>query len=194
MSRRRRYLWTTVTSLIVVAAAGAPFLFRSGAFAAAEAPAPPPGVEEERRYYVALAVVEATPKRNGKKWDLDGSAPDLYYEVHWQGHRVFKSSKKADTLVAKWSNVAVDLGDLLKSVSLDESIQAARITAREGGTVRFIVYDADVGGDDVVAEWTVPVAQLEVGDQTWTKPAGSLVGAVCRVLPLDGVEFETLTR
>lgn len=197
MSTAQRTLWTTLTTLVVLAGVGLPFLLREHADARAEsAPVDTTALHDERHYYVLLSVVEVKPARGADEssWDIDGSAPDLYYEIHWQGHRVFQSTKKSDTLVAKWSNVAVDLGDLVRSVSLDESMQAARITARASDEVEFIVYDADVGGDDVAGRWKVAVKDLAVGDQRWAEPGGDLVSAECRVLPLDDVDFKSLTK
>ncbi len=101
------------------------------------------------------------------------------------------STTKDDTLVARWSNVSLDL---LGSLSLDDSIRAARITAREGGKLEFKVYDKDIASHDLIGEWTVPVEALVIGDQRWARPAPGLVSVICRVLPLDDVGFDALTK
>ncbi len=208
-----RAFWIVLTTLLVVASAGAFFWWpradASPAIAAkqqgnagggtepATQPKPQP-VVVGKSYYVLLSMVEASPRTaKGSRWDADGSAPDLIYTVDWQGQQVFKSSKKADTLLAKWSNVSVDWKNLVRAVSLDDSIKAARITVRDGQSVTFKVLDADIMRDDLVAEWEVPVTQLKIGDQVFQSPGnpgGRLVQAHCRVLPLDRVEFETLVR
>jgi hypothetical protein len=193
-----RYVWIVVTSLVVVVAAGLPFLLSRDRQGTPEEPpeAGPPRVEEGEHYYVLLSVIEVTARDvGGEAWDKMGEeAPDLFYEIHWQDQKVFEANVKDDTLVAKWSNVAVDLGDVVNSVSLDDSIKAARITARPGEVLEFVVKDHDVGKDDVIGRWTVPVSDLRLGDQRWSKPAGQLVSVTCRVLPLDGVAFESLTK
>lgn len=204
-----RWVWTALTSILLVAAVGHPY-WRGwlegdapggdGAHAPAvgAAPAAGPEVADEARYYVFLSGLEVAPKdADGDKWDTRGGAPDLYYEVRWQNQVVFESSKKSDTLVAKWNSSEVGVGDLVRSVSIDSAIKAARITARENGVLKFTVWDADVARDDKIAEWTVPVASLTVGEQTWPRPAGEespLVSATCRVLHVDGVDLKELTR
>jgi len=193
-----RLLWIVLTTVIIVVAAGAPLvIWKHTAAAPALSPAvPSPGLEPEQHYYVFLTVVEVEPRdADGDAWDSRGGAPDLYYKIRWQGQTVFESSTKDDTLVAKWTNVSVELGDVVEAVSLDDSIKAARITARPGDTLEFSVYDKDTtSGDDLVGAWTVPVASLHAGDQQWEKPGGCVVAATCRVIPIDDVRFETLTR
>jgi len=193
-----------LTTLLAVAAAGAFFWWpragaedpgRSGANGGEPVAVPSRTVAAGRSYYVLLSLVEASPRKaNGKRWDGDGSAPDLVYTVDWQDQEVFESSKKPDTLVAKWSNVAVDWKDLVNEVSLDDSIRAARVTVRPGQKLRFRVVDADVFRDDPVGAWEMPATDLRIGDQVLDEPGGRLVQVHCRVLPLDRVEFESLVR
>lgn len=191
-----RYVWIVVTSLVVVVLAGLPFLLGRDR----EAPAPenpgPPRLREGEHYYVLLSVIEVAARdADGDAWDtVGGEAPDLFYEIRWQDQKVFEASVKDDTLVARWSNVAVDLGDVVHAVSLDDSIKAARITARPGEALEFVVYDHDVTKDDRIGRWSVPVTDLRVGDQKWSKPAGQLVSVTCRVIPLEGLAFESLTK
>lgn len=191
-----RYVWIAVTSLLVVVLAGLPSLLWRDREPSAPVDPGPPRLREGEHYYVLLSVIEVTARdADGDTWDkMGGEAPDLFYEIRWQGQRVFEASVKDDTLVAKWSNVAVDLGDVVQAVSLDDSIKAARITARAGEALEFIVYDHDVTKDDRIARWSVPVTDLRVGDQKWAEPAGQLVSVTCRVIPLEGVGFESLTK
>jgi hypothetical protein len=185
-----RYLRIALGSFLVVAVAGAVVLYLWRERAQAPGAPPLPRLAEERHYYVLLTLVEAEPG----KWDADGSPPDLFYRIRWQGHEVFESATKEDTLVAKWSNAALGLGDVVGAVSLDDSIKAARITARGGDALEFLVYDGDLGFDDPVGSWTVAVDDLDVGDQAWSRPGGRVVAAQCRVLPIDDVGFASLTR
>ena len=191
-----RWTWIVGTTLAILALCGLPFLlWPADGAPPPRAPEGPAGVEAEKHYYVLLAVVEVEPeKRPGKPWDSGGSAPDLYYEIWWQGTEVFESATKSDTLVARWTNVAVDLKDVAKGVSLDDSIKAARIAARPGERIEFRVYDEDLAGHDLIGRFDVAVDDLTVGDQAWTNPGGRLKSVTCRVLPLDGVDFATLTR
>ncbi|MHC4341344.1 MAG: hypothetical protein ACYSX0_14180 [Planctomycetota bacterium] len=191
-----RWIWISVSSLAVLAAAAAVVLHLTAKSEPAQEEAEGPKlVKQEHSYYVLLPKLEVNRQmEGGTDWDSGGSAPDLYYEVHWQGHKVFTAGTKEDTLVAQWSNVSFDLGDLLDSISLDDSIKAARITVRSGGKLTFRVYDSDLAGDDLAGEWDVEVETLRLGDQKWERPAGDVTWAVCRVLPLDSVEFDALTK
>jgi hypothetical protein len=186
--REVRYLRIALGSLLVVGAAGAGVIYLGGRGPAPKPP-PVPLVAEEAHYYVLLDLVEVEPS----DWD-NGSPPDLFYRVRWKGQEVFESATKDDTLVAKWSNAALRINDVVNSVSIDDSIKAARITARKGNEVEFLVYDADVGSDDLVGSWTVRVGDLKVGDEAWSRPAGRVVSARCRVIPIEGVDFVQLTR
>ena len=153
-----------------------------------------PGVKFHMREQEAKVTGLAPTRADGKEWDSGGTAPDVYYEIHWQGHRVFESSTKEDTFVARWSTASIGPRDVLKAVSIDDSIKAARITARPGEKIGFRVYDDDLTGDDLVASWEVAVESLQVGDHKWDRPAGQLLSVVCRVLPFDAVALEALTK
>lgn len=201
MAARRVFTWIWVllsTLLVVVSAGGAIHYWRErDAVHEHEPPRSPQLVEAEQHYYVLLAVVEVEAKAEAdgeSAWDPRDGAPDLYYEVLWQHQVVFESSTKDDTLVARWSNAAIKVSDLVEEVSLDSSIKAARITARPGDSLEFRVYDADTIKDDLIGSWKTPVMSLQLGDQTWGAPGGRVVSVVCRVVPLDGLNLEALTR
>ncbi len=121
-------------------------------------------LQEGTQYYVYVDYIEVHPnKANGKAWDNDSSAPDVYYEVSWQGNRVFESSERKDTLVAEWKATEMGLGlgedNFLKGES---SALAARVTAGVG-TLEFEVVDGDVISDDPIGTLTVPVGDLKIG-------------------------------
>ncbi|MFQ5844488.1 MAG: hypothetical protein ACE5JG_05800, partial [Planctomycetota bacterium] len=149
----------------------------------------------DAQYYVLLPVIEVTPKKNGRKdWDGNGSGPDVFYRIRWQGKTVFQSSKKKNTFLASWSTASVEVGALARSLSLDESIKAARITARPGDELEVAVYDSDFLDNELIATWKLPVDRLRVGDQQWIRPAKHLVRVVSRVVALNSVDLTVLTR
>lgn len=196
-----RWVWIFLTTIAVVAAAAMPFHAPVRAWLEERsaqkptAPTGPPAVTAERQYYVLLAMIEVEPKdADDDAWDATGSGPDLYYEVHWQGQRIFESTTKEDTLVAKWSNSAIRVGDLFEAVSIDDSIKAARITVRANAPIEIVVYDKDVASDDEIGRWSVDPSTLRVTDQRVLKPAPGIVSAVIRVLALDGVEFGDIVK
>jgi len=193
-----RWIWTGLTSAIVIGAVAFPFLHTPPAPASPADPATAPAtssVVEGRAYYVLLASIEVEPRdADGDRWDVGRAAPDLYYVTSWRDTVVFRSSTKKQTLLARWSNSELGLRDMMGGVSIDDSIKAARVTARPGDVIEFAVFDEDLASDDRVATWSVPVMDLLVGDQAWAAPAKNLVSVVCRVLPVDGVDLGTLTR
>ncbi|MEM8884941.1 MAG: hypothetical protein AAGD14_12790 [Planctomycetota bacterium] len=194
------WLWTGLTSILVVGAVAFPFLKEALAKAPADPPpASPPTaaktVEEGKQYYVLLHAIEVEPRdADGDSWDGGRAGPDVFYLVHWRDTEVFKSSTKESTLLARWSNSELGLGDVMGSISIDDSIKAARVTARPGESLEFEVRDEDLAADDVIARWSVPLLSLEVGEQLWDTPAPGLVQVRCRVIPIDAVDLGTLTR
>lgn len=191
-----KWLWTGLTSVLVIGAVAFPFL--RDAPEPVHVPARDDGgdaVKAGQAYYVLLSTIEVQPRQaDGSRWDLGRAAPDIYYIASWQDTEVFRSSTKEQTLLARWSNSELGIGDVVGTVSIDDSIKAARITARPGESIEFAVWDSDVARDDAIAKWKVAVMELRVGDQTWAEPAAGVVQVICRVLPLDGVDLGTLTR
>ena len=194
-----RWLWVGLTSVLVIGAVAFPFL------RAEPAPGSEPareartqdggGARTGQQYYVLLSAVEVADKNTkGNRWDIGHPAPDLYYEIRWKDTLVFRSSRKNDTLLARWNAGALDVADLVGKISVDDSMEAARITVRPGESLEFIVYDHDVASDDEVARWSRPATDLREGDQTWMAPADRVLSATCRVIPIDDVDLGTLTR
>jgi len=196
-----RWLWAGLTSVLVIGAVAYPFLREltpaSGQQEiATQRPAPHgPDVEIGQQYYVLLGAVEVAAKKdNGGRWDVGQPAPDLFYEIRWKDTVVFRSSRKDDTLLARWNAGGIDVTDLLRKVSVDDSIEAARITVREGESLEFIVWDHDVASDDEVGRWTRATTTLRTGSEVWPAPAKGIVSAICRVIAIDDVDLGTLTK
>ena len=193
-----RWIWTALTSVLVIGAVAYPFLLGQQPAAAARDAAvsnDAPLVHEGSAYYVLLSSIEVEPKdADGNRWDIGRAAPDVYYEVSWRDTDVFRSSTKAQTLLARWSNSELGIKDVVGTVSIDGSIKAARVTARLGEWIEFRVWDDDVAKDDPIASWKMRVMDLREGEQIWTEPSRGLVQVVCRVLPVDDVDLGTLTR
>ena len=196
-----RWLWTGLTSILVIGAVAYPFLRESAAVEAGadpEASQPAPAtsrVSIGKQYYVLLSAIEvATKTASGSEWDVGRPAPDIWYEIRWKDTDVHKSSRKDNTLLARWNAGSVEVTDLVRGVSVDDSVEAARITVRAGESLEFIVWDHDVTRDDEIARWSRPVSDLREGVQEWAAPAGRIVTVRCRVIPIDTVDLGTLTR
>jgi len=196
-----RWLWAGLTSVLVIGAVAYPFL-RESALAAPHAEEERPALAPEssrvrdgRQYYVLLSAVEVAAKtEDGSQWDVGRPAPDIWYEIRWKDTVVHKSSRKDNTLLARWNAGAIEVSDLVSGVSVDDSIHAARVTVRAGESIEFVVWDHDVTRDDEIARWSRPVSELREGVQEWAAPAASLVTVRCRVIPIDTVDLGTLTR
>jgi hypothetical protein len=188
-SRKPTLLWTTVSSLVVVAAAAAAFFVPKGPTPAVA----DSGLVDGENYYVLLRSIEVEPRReDGDGWDSSDGAPDLYYVVRWRDTEVFRSSRKDDTLVAIWSNSEVGVMDLTGGVSIDGSIKAARVTARAGESIEFMIFDQDdLTPDDEVATVSIGLESLRVGEND--RAAGN-VRLKVRVIAVSNVGVETLTR
>jgi len=190
-SRKRKpgWIFTAATSVLVVAGVALVLMLPK------DPPAPPEdkSLQNGETYYVLLSKIEVEPRqKDGDGWDLGDGAPDIFYEIRWRDTKVFESSRKDDTLVAIWSNSEVGLMDLAGGVSIDSSIKAARITARAGETIEFLVYDHDdLTPNDEIARVLVSIDALRVGD---TPLESGQIRANIRVIRVDGVGLETLTK
>jgi hypothetical protein len=168
---------------IVVAATFA--LKRAGLLGDSTRPADA-AVASDRHYLVFLTEIEVeNGTASGGKWDTTKGGPDVQYDVSWRGNRVFQSSVRKDTLLARWDQDEIGVRDLLDGVSPERATKAARITARPGETIEFRVYDNDTLRDDEIGRWEVAVDSLRTGDQTWKTPSTGIRQASCRVVDLD---------
>jgi len=196
-----RWLWAGLTSMLVIGAVAYPFVREATPAAGNEEVGSEPSaqkgplVEIGQQYYVLLGAVEAAARKgDGGKWDVGNPAPDLFYEIRWKDTVVFRSGRKNDTLLARWNAGGIDVTDLIRKVSVDDSIEAARVTVREGESLEFTVWDHDIASDDRVGQWTRATTALRVGSQVWPDPVEGVVSAICRVIPIDDVDLGTLTK
>ena len=143
-------------------------------------------------YYVSVALLEVNPKNpNSDSWDIEpNTAPDLYTEIYWKGQRVFLSSTKDNTLLAKWSETEVDLRDMAlsgKNASADEIIRAARIVVDEKSPASIKIYDEDyLAQDDLIGEFKLDYKKLNAGLNKLKNITRSIVQVEVRVVPIPG--------
>lgn len=153
-------------------------------------PPPAASVEVGKDYYVTVALAEVSALApGGKAWDaVDDSGPDIYFEIWWRGSRVFKSSTKENTFIAKWSNGEVNLGRLALSggkASMDDLISGARINIQARDLIEIRVYDADLLGDTLAGEKEFTTATLRIGDTTFEYAEGAVKRLVLRVTDMS---------
>lgn len=176
-------IWISIAAVTIAAVGGVGFaLHRTGILHGAAACHDDAPVALDEHYLVFLSQIEVegtTP--GGSKWDVTDGGPDIRYDVYWRGNRVFRSSVQEDTLVARWDQEEVGIRDLLKGLSPERSVKAARITAAHGETIEFRVVDNDSFANDDIGSWQVPVDSLHTGEQVWNAPAPRIKQAICRV-------------
>ncbi len=127
-----------------------------------------PGLELGKDYYIQISLVELASKPEGKStWDKLGSAPDIYVEIKWRENIIFKSSVKSDTLIGVWSQTELDLQSLAMgdtTISPDDLIKGARVSAVEGESIALQVYDYDpLGANDLAGSVELVFSSLNIG-------------------------------
>lgn len=143
-------------------------------------------VELGKDYYVSISLIEVSEKApDGSSWDsTDSSAPDVYAEIYWRGNRLYQSTTKENTFLAKWSVAEVHLKDVLlkgAKTSVDDLIQAARLHIRSGETIQIKVFDSDLFQDTLIGEVSFPLTDLLVGEQTFSYSGSGLLRLGVRV-------------
>ncbi len=169
-----------VAPLLIVLAVGALFLLgKPGKKHAVESGATDQAVKVGQDYYVLVTTMEFHPRQlDGDKWDVGGSAPDLYYLIQWQGRTVFdtKNDVAEDTFIGKWFGLGgdvsiTDLGKILlpsgKRLSPRNAIKAALVAVDSEGQLIIRAYDNDAVRDDAAGNCALRLADLRTGDNVF---------------------------
>ena len=149
-------------------------------------------VDAGKDYYVFVRLVEtAATDEQGKAWDsTNESAPDLRVDIEWRGQRVYRSSVRQDSLIAKWSNAELDLQQIALNggtASLESVLQAARISIVAGEALTISVFDQDLpmGDGELAGRFAVQTSSLQLGEQTLVNPTPALKRVVLLTSSLD---------
>ncbi len=174
---------------LVAAALTTPAAVVRPAPASAEA-TPSNPVTVERDYYVSVSLVEASERDGaGERWDSwSDSGPDIFVEIIWKDNRIYRSTTKRDTFVARWSTSELRLGDIALSgghTSVDDLIQAARVHIRGGETIVVRVFDSDMVTNTLIGEKTFTLTDLREGETTYSFEGPGVVRLALQVRPLD---------
>lgn len=131
---------------------------------------------EDATYYMFLSEIEIYDKAldddEEEDWDDDDDAPDLYYEIEFQGKRVFKSPQRDNVFIANWRGITLPValedltsvvkGDININVDFEQIVQAARV--KGDSEVKIKIYDNDsLTPKDDVGTITINMADLEEG-------------------------------
>ena len=131
-------------------------------------------IKPNQDYLIFVKAMEVYPRdQDGNLWDeLDGSAPELRCDIHWQGYKVYTSSVKSDTLIASWELAGANSKETLESfingsggnINLSNFIQAAEVRCRsKNDTITVVATDEDVLEHDRIGGWDFTMTGLKVG-------------------------------
>ncbi|MFN8389178.1 MAG: hypothetical protein U0136_02670 [Bdellovibrionota bacterium] len=148
-------------------------------------------VEIGKDYYVSVALVELTEADDqGNRWDsFSESGPDITVQIAWNGSKIYESTVKRDTFVAKWSNAELNLRDIAISglhTSMDDVIRAARINVKAGESIEIRVFDKDLLSDTLAGTKTFLMSDLREGDTTFTYDTAGIKRLTLRVADMSG--------
>ena len=142
------------------------------------------GLEQNKEYMVYVRKIEvAAKKADGKAWDINGSAPDIFYRLNWKGNKIYESDVKKDSLITEWIPIGIDLKEsILKAgVSLDQALQLPIVKWAgddESDKLIFEFKDKDIGVSDPIDTLTYYISELKPGRNVKTftdKPGSGLI-------------------
>jgi hypothetical protein len=183
-----------LTLAVVVASAVAGWRFlpvppASGAEAKVVETEEPSYLAMGRDYYVHVKLIELTPRRpGGGKWEPRGaSAPDICFNLYWNGTRVFEGSEREDRLIGEWDLLRLDLKDALLSgqVEVAAAVNAPIIHAEAGGVLTLEIWDEDVSFNDEAGRLELAVEELHPGLNTLTPEGSGVARVVIDMVPRD---------
>lgn len=168
----RAWLGILIPLSLIAIAAGV-FLLIADADREEDVPPPEPKtLKVGKDYYLMVRTIELYPKRPGGEvaWDrVDGSGPDIAFNLTWQGNIVFESQQKNDTLIGAWDALSLDVKSavLKGKVDLASSIDAAIIRVEEDTEIGIEVWDSDLAGSDAAGAASMKLSQFKPGDNTF---------------------------
>lgn len=182
--RTRRYIDFFKPALIVLIIGLS--MYGAGLNGTKAAGSPEKRVEAGKDYYLTVALLEFSENDlQGVTWDhYNDTGPDIYVEITWKGKRIYKSTTKPDTFIAKWSNAEFDLRGMAikgRTASMDDVINAARVNIKEGEEIAVSAYDDDTIKSDLAGEKVFRLSDLKVGDNLFVYDTPGIRRMVIRI-------------
>ncbi len=111
-------------------------------------------------YTVQLKSAEIPAKyMNKSRWDIDGSAPDCYYQIWWRGNKIAESPVVANSLLPHWGRPDNNISNILNTGK-----GSAKIKVNPNDFIVIKIFDADpLKSDDEVLSTEIPVKKLLQG-------------------------------
>jgi len=141
-------------------------------------------------YYLWVRLIEVESTRpDGKKWDTDGSAPDLSFDLFWKSNKLMASPKRSDTLIGKWDIIAADVLEMVRShkIEIESAIQMPIVHIEPGSTAKIEVFDLDPMYSDSAGTLEVHLDTLMPGVNTVRGPEGSAI----KRLEIEAIDVRT---
>ena len=116
-------------------------------------------------YEVWLEEAEVSALRgDGAPWDADGSGPDLFGIVLWQGVRILETVVASDGLIARWEPVGIRFSQVMQGEADAASVRrVGRFRYEDEGMLLVGVFDKDPIGADFAGAFEIPLPALRKG-------------------------------
>ncbi|MGJ8656258.1 MAG: hypothetical protein ACSHX6_07395 [Akkermansiaceae bacterium] len=121
-------------------------------------------IDESSTYYVFVSEIEVFNKaldddNDEDDWDDDDDAPDLFYEIKYQGKKIFKSPQRDNTFIANWRGITLpvalkDLSSMIKgdvniNVDFEQIVNASRVKGNSEITLHMYDHDTMTLSDNI---------------------------------------------
>jgi hypothetical protein len=148
-------------------------------------------------YYVFVKLIEVNAKRgDGKSWDTGGSAPDLYFNLFWNGTKIYTSPQRNDRLIAEWDLFSVNVKDAILQGTIDipSALNAPLVRAEPGGKLTIEVWDDDTTMSDLAGRYDYSMAMLHPGLNKLEPQGGAVNRIVLDLIPRDVKTTDLIER
>ncbi len=137
---------------------------------------------EDATYYVFVSEIEVFNKAldddgDEDDWDDDDDAPDLFYNINYQGKTVFESPQRDNTFIGNWRGITLPValkdlssvikGDININVDFEQIVNAARVKGNSEITLKMYDHDSLTRSDNV-GEINISLADLKEGTNVMT--------------------------
>lgn len=123
-------------------------------------------LDPRKIYSIRLKNASVPPRRSdNKKWDVDSSAPDCYYQIWWRGNKIAESSVVKNSLLPAWSKETINIHDIISTGEISARYNSVRIKAGKDDKIIVFLYDNDwLNSDDLALKAHLELNKLHVGD------------------------------
>jgi hypothetical protein len=152
-------------------------------------------LKEGVTYAIWITEAEvASRNSDGKTWDMDSSAPDLYAMLAWQDQVVLSTVVNQDGLIARWEPVAIDVKSVLQGEISTSSMQrVARVRLGMNQSIEVAIFDDDLLDREFAGGVRIDLECLRLGRNEITSSGNlrrlqiAVADAVGQVVPMDSI-------